>query len=73
MTAGTQHHTALATAAMASIRGGTDAQHMLHMLREECAPADALHDALRSVLATGDAERLRGFSRVLQKALERAC
>jgi hypothetical protein len=64
-------HSGLASAAMASIRGGTDAQHLLHVLREGCAPADALHDALQAVLATNDAERLRGFSRELQKRLER--
>jgi len=65
-------HTSLASAAMASIRGGTDAQHLLHMLREGYAPADALHDALQLVLATGDAERAKGFCRLLQKHLERA-
>lgn len=71
MSEATRVHTALADAAMASIRGTTDAQRLVHVLREGCAPADALHEALQLVLATGDAERMRGFCRELQKRLER--
>ena len=62
----------LADRTMACIRGGTDAQRLLQILRDGMAPADALHDALAQVGATGDADRLRGFARELQKAIERA-
>ena len=63
-------HTAVANAALASIRGCTDAQHLLHVLRQGCAPADALNEALSKLSALDDAERMRGFCRVLQKELE---
>lgn len=71
MTAGATRHTTMADTAMAAIRGTTDAQRLVHALREGCAPADAMHEALQLVLATKDSERLRGFCRELQKRLER--
>lgn len=71
MTAAATRHTGLADAAMAAIRGTTDAQRLAHVLREGCAPADAMLEALQLVLATEDSERLRGFCRELQKRLER--
>lgn len=61
----------LADAAMATIRGGLDAQRLVAVIREGCAPVDALHEGLQLVQATGDEDRLRGFCRELQKALER--
>ena len=39
-------------------------------LRQGCALPDALHSALQALRATGDGDRLRAFSRTLQKALE---
>jgi hypothetical protein len=64
-------HTALADAALANIRGTTDAQRLLHVCRSGCAPADALQDALQQVVAADEPERLRGFLRHLQKQFER--
>lgn len=64
--------TGLADRVMGNIRGGTDAQRLLQTLRGGLAPADALHEALQAELATGDAERLRGFARTIQKVLEQA-
>lgn len=61
----------LAMAAMAAIQGGQDAQRLLFALSDGCAPADMLFDGLQAVLATGDVVRLRGFTREIQKRLER--
>ncbi len=63
---------ALGNAVMSTIRGGQDAQRLVFALKDGMAPADALLDGLKAVQATGDAERLRGFMRELQKRLERA-
>lgn len=65
-------HAGIADAAMATVRGTTDAQRLIHVLRQGCAPADALHDALQAVLATNDQHRVRGFCREIAKSLERA-
>ena len=62
----------LADRTMSCIRGGTDAQRLLQILRDGMAPADALHEALAQVGATGDVDRVRGFARELQKTIERA-
>lgn len=62
----------LADVAMSAIKGGQDAQRIAFTLRDGTAPADALLDALKAVEAIGDAERLRGFMREIQKRLERA-
>jgi len=62
---------ALADAAMATIHGGQDAQRLVFAIRQGCAPADALLDGLKQVQSAGDDDRLRGFCRELQKALER--
>lgn len=69
MTAGASP--ALVDVAVATIRGVNDAERLLVVLREGCAPADALLEALQAVLSLEDAERLRGFARQLQKTLER--
>ena len=62
---------ALADVAVATVRGSEDARRLLLALRDGCAPADALLEALQAVLSLDDAERLRGFARQLQKTLER--
>lgn len=62
---------AFSDAVMATIHGGQDAQRLLHAVRQGCAPADAILDGLLAVQALNDDERLRGFCRELQKALER--
>jgi len=62
---------ALADVVMSSIHGGQDAQRLLATVRDGCAPADALLEALKQVQATDDPVRLQGFARGLQKALER--
>ena len=53
------------------IRGGLDAQRLVAAICEGCAPANALREGLDEVQAIGDEDRLRGFCRELQKALER--
>ena len=63
-------HTAIADAVMSNINGQRDAQRLLHALCGGCAPADLLSEAIAAVMATGDAERNRGFARTLQKRLE---
>lgn len=62
---------ALADAAIATIHGDQDAQRLEHTICLGCAPADALLDGLKQIEAAGNADRLRGFCRELQKALER--
>ncbi len=63
----------LGDAVMSNIRGMQDAQHLLDVVRQGCAPADALLQAMEKVRGTGDPARLRGFMRECQKALERVC
>ncbi|MEW6706608.1 MAG: hypothetical protein AB1430_17305 [Pseudomonadota bacterium] len=55
---------------MSNIRGQQDAQRVLYSVRQGFAAPDALHEAVREVLATGDEERTRGFLREVQKRLE---
>lgn len=62
----------LADAVMSNIHGCQDAQAWIYTLRQGCAPADALLEALDQERATGDVHRLRGFVRELQKAIERS-
>lgn len=54
---------------MENIAGGTIASKLLHELRAGCAPPDLLYE---TILEVHEGERLRGFARALQKALERA-
>ena len=61
---------ALADAALATIQGAKDGQRLVAVVREGCAPADALRDGILQVQATGDADRLAGCLRAVQKALE---
>ncbi len=61
----------LSAKAVATIQGARDGERLVVVIREGCAPADALLDGLQQVLATGDEDRLRGFCRELGKALER--
>ena len=63
-------HASTADAVMGAVRGTLDAQKLVFDLRQGCVPANALHDAVRAVGATGDAERMRAFCRHLQKQLE---
>lgn len=56
---------------MSNIVGCRDAQHLIFTVRQGCAPADTLLGAFKQVHATGDADRLRGFCREVQKVLER--
>ena len=58
--------------ALSVVEGQEEAAQMLLLLREGMAPADLLHEALERDLRAGDALRLRGWCRALQKALERA-
>jgi len=60
-----------AETAMSVIRGSQDAQRLVASIREGCAPADALMDGVDRVRALNDDDRLRGFLREIQKALER--
>jgi len=63
-------HAAIADQVMSRIRGQQDAQRVLHTIRQGCATEDALLDAIHAVQGTGDAERVRGFVREVQKRLE---
>ncbi|OYV00534.1 MAG: hypothetical protein CFE45_08740 [Burkholderiales bacterium PBB5] len=65
-------HATVADLVMSAIRGQQDAQRLIHTICDGCAPADALLEGLRQVRDTGDAERLRGFCREVQKLVERA-
>jgi hypothetical protein len=60
----------LSAAAVATIQGTQDGQRLVAVIREGCAPADALRDGILQVLATEDADRLMGLCRQLQKSLE---
>lgn len=64
-------HTGIADAALASVRGTTAAQRLVHLIRQGHAPSDALHCALQAELVLGDQHRLEGFARELQKTIER--
>lgn len=65
-------HTAVADAVMSNISGQRDAQRLIYTVRQGCAPADALWVSIEKVQATGDAVRVRGFIREVQKSLERS-
>jgi len=60
-----------ADTAVSVIEGGRDAHRLIIAISDGLAPADALLAGLRLVESTGDAARLAGFCRGLQKALER--
>ena len=47
-----------------------EAQALIAEVRRGCALPDALHVALQQIRASGDGERLRAFTRVIQKAIE---
>lgn len=64
--------TSNADVAVSTIAGAQDAHRLLIAIHEGCAPADTLLTGFRMVEGTGDAARLRGFCRELQKHLERA-
>ena len=55
---------------MSAVSGHRDAQRLMFTVRQGCAPADALFEAVELVRNTGDAERLRGFLREVQKTME---
>jgi len=62
----------IADLVMSNINGQRDAQRVIYSIRQGCAPADALHDAFELVRSVGDAVRLQGFARELQKHIERS-
>jgi hypothetical protein len=57
---------------MSAIQGARDADAVLLDVRLGCAPPDAVHEAIVSLPAGGDPDRLRAFARRLQKRLENA-
>ena len=63
---------ALSAVVSQNLDGQNLANFYLHDVRRGIAPPDALCDRIRLLVATGDAERLRSFCRVVQKTLERA-
>ncbi len=69
MSVETAQQKAMADQVMQAIQGQTIASKLMHELRAGCAPQDALLEAIRDAR---EGERLRGFARALQKALERA-
>lgn len=58
--------------AEAVVAGTRDAERLVEQLRHGCPSGDELHRATLALLALADRERLAGFHRRLQKALERA-
>lgn len=61
----------MADCVMGTVQGCLAAQRVINTVRQGCAPADALLEALQAVQATGEPERVRGFVREVQKAVER--
>ncbi len=59
-----------ADTAARSVEGCQDAQKLVTQLRTGCALPDALHAALQAIRATGDGEKLRAFTRAIQKCIE---
>lgn len=49
-----------------------DAQKLVTQIQTGQALPDSLHAALQTIRATGDGDRLRSFTRTVQKALEGA-
>jgi len=60
----------LATVALESIRGGTEAQRLVSRLRHEISATDTLLLAARETLANGSDAFCQGFFRELQKRME---
>jgi len=54
---------------MGRIRGQEDAKLIVRSVRRGQAGENELHEALQQQLATGDADRVRGFMCALQKAI----
>lgn len=52
------------------MQGCQDAQKLVTQIQAGCALPDSLHVALQAIRATGDGDRLRSFTRQVQKALE---
>lgn len=69
---GASSNATLATLALDAIRGGQDAQHLMHRIRQGVAGPDDLLAAMGETLSSGSAGRCEGFARELQKQLERA-
>ncbi|CAM5796606.1 hypothetical protein [Rhizobacter fulvus] len=70
MTDAPKNFSAIGNAVMANIAGQRDANQLLFSIREGCAPADLLLDALDHGQKAGEAEYMRAFARTVQKALE---
>lgn len=62
----------LAALALDAIRGGQEAQRLIHRIRQGVAGPDDLLSTMREVFATGNAGQCEGFAREVQKQLERA-
>lgn len=60
----------LADAAMARIRGMQDAQQAIYKIRRGYGQGQAISDALQAVIESQDANRLGGFCREIEKAVE---
>ncbi|MEO6624976.1 MAG: hypothetical protein ABIN37_09105 [Burkholderiaceae bacterium] len=59
-------------AVSSALAGQRAATTLIAELRQGCAPQDALHATLQALRDTGDCERLRAFTRAIQKCLENA-
>lgn len=59
-----------ADAALTCAQACQDAQKLVTQIKTGDALPDSLHAALQAIRATGDGDRLRSFTRVVQKALE---
>jgi len=61
-----------ADTALTCAKACEDAQKLVAVIRGGHALPDSLHVALQGIRAAGDGDRLRAFTRALQKALEAA-
>lgn len=63
-------HAAMADSVMENIRGSEAAKAVVSLIARDVSDPDSLLDALQAVLVTLHRDRLRGFLRQIQKALE---
>ncbi len=60
------------TTALECAKACQDAQKLITQIKTGDALPDSLHAALQAIRAAGDGDRLRSFTRAVQKALEGA-
>lgn len=61
-----------ADTALECVKACEDARKLITLIKTGDVLPDSLHAALQAIRATGDGDRLRSFTRTVQKALEGA-